>query len=247
MFVNYLNLNESELDQKVYRVIPISYLEEMFKTKSNILVNPKKWDDPFENFILKSKVIFDTGEIGNIGFCHDYYAQCWTLHKASDAMWRIYSPKKDGIRIRTTIRKLAESLSENLNEWKNSQCFIGKVKYLPNKRLLQFGNSILTGMPKPQMFAKTLLVKRPAFKHEKEIRLIYFDKDKSVNSDLYSYQINPHELIEQIMIDPRLTKLEADKIKDRILKSTNFTGAIKRSLLYALPENMIFRFGQPND
>lgn len=243
MFRNYLNLTEAELDQPIYRIISVQRLEELFSTGFNVLVNPGKWDDPFENFILKSKIRFDTGEIGEIGFCDDYYGQCWTLHKASDAMWRIYSPDNNGVRIRTTIRKLAGSLSANLDVWKNSQCFIGKVQYLPNKKLIAFANTALTGMPSPSNFAKTLLVKRPAFSHEKEVRLIYFDKDKTESNGLFSYSIDAHNLIDQIMIDPRLTKSEADILKGTIVKSTGFKGKIKRSLLYAPPENMVFKFG----
>ena len=242
-FHNYLNLSESELDKPVYRIISIDRLEQLFNTKTNVLVSPEKWDDPFENFILKSKIKLDNGEVGNIGFCNDYYAQCWTTHKASDAMWRIYSQDSKGVRIRTTVRKLAESLSVGLKEWKNTQCFIGKVKYLPNKKLLEFANTILTGLPKPTQFAQTLLVKRPAFIHEKEIRLIYFDKDSTVKSDIFSYKIDPHSLIDQIMIDPRMTKDEALSTKAKIQKETSYKGTIKRSLLYAPPENMVFNFG----
>ncbi len=243
MFRNYLNLTEAELDQPIYRIIPVQWLEELFVTGFNVLVNPREWDDPFENFILKSKIRFDAGEIGEIGFSDDYYAQCWSFHKASDAMWRIYSPNKDGVRIKTTIRKLAGSLSANLNEWKNSQCFIGKVRYLPNKKLLAFANTALTGMPSSSSFANTLLVKRPAFSHEKEVRLIYFDKNNTENHRLFRYSINAHDLIDQIMIDPRLTETDANILKGNILKSTGFKGKIKRSLLYAPPKNMVFKFG----
>lgn len=243
IFHNYLNLSDSELDKPVYRIISIDRLEQLFNTKTNVLVSPEKWDDPFENFILKSKIKLDDGEIGNIGFCNDYYAQCWTTHKASDAMWRIYSQDSKGVRIRTTVRKLAESLSIDLKESKNTQCFIGKVKYLRNKKLLEFANTILTGLPKSTQFAQTLLVKRPAFIHEKEIRLIYFDKDNTVKSDVFGYKFDPHTLIEQIMIDPRMTKDEALSTKVKIRKATSYKGIIKRSLLYAPPENMVFNLG----
>ena len=243
VFKNYLNLNDSELDKPIYRIIPIKRLEQLFSCNSNVLVSPEKWDDPFENFILKSKIMFDDGELGEIGFRNDYYAQCWSLHSASDAMWRIYSPDSRSVRIRTTIRKLAESLSVNLKEWKNTQCFIGKVDYLPNKKLLDFANTVLTGMPTPPDFAKTFLVKRPAFEHEKEVRLIFFDKNNVVNADIYKYDVDPHLLIDQIMTDPRLTKNESLVSKLEIKKTTGYTGPIKRSLLYSLPEDMVFKFG----
>jgi len=41
--------------------------------------------------------IMPTGEVVEWGFREDFFGQCWTFHKASDAMWRIYSPGGNGI------------------------------------------------------------------------------------------------------------------------------------------------------
>lgn len=242
-FANYLNLEPEDLDKYVYRIISLERLNQLFNERINVLVHPELWDDPFENFIMKSNIRFDDGTIADIEFSDDYYGQCWSLHKASDAMWRIYSHDKKSVRIRTTIRKLAESLSSTLGDWKNVQSYIGRVQYLPNKKLMNFANTVFSGIPQPTSFAKTLLVKRPAFSHENEVRLIYMDREKKRDSKLFGYAINPHELVDQIMIDPRLTKEEAEDLKQEIIESTKFEGAIKRSLLYAPPEGMVFSFG----
>lgn len=242
-FSNYINLSPKEHDQYIYRIISLERLNQLFNDRVNVLVSPELWDDPFENFIMKSNVRFNDGIIADIGFSDDYYGQCWTLHKASDAMWRIYSHDQKGVRIRTTVRKLAESLSMTLGKRKNVQSYIGKVKYLPNKRLMEFANTVYKCLPHHMSFAETLLVKRPAFSHEKEVRLIYTDKGEQRDSKLFSYPINPHELIDQIMIDPRLTKDEANQVKKQIVASTTYKGTIKRSLLYATPEGMVFKLG----
>lgn len=168
-FKNYLNLSDIDLDTPIYRIISFERLFELFEINKNGLVKPEEWDDPFENFILKAKFKFDDGSLVNIEFWNQYYAQCWTQHKASDAMWRIYSQTTKGVRIKTTIRKLASSLAITNNEWCNSRCFIGKVEYLSNARLMKFASSALKGLPTSQKFANTLLVKRPAFKHEKKL------------------------------------------------------------------------------
>lgn len=242
-FKNYLNLKSEDLDKYVYRIISLERLNQLFNERVNVLVHPELWDDPFENFIMKSNVRFDDGAIADIEFSDDFYGQCWSLHKASDAMWRIYSHDKKSVRIRTTIRKLAESLGSTLGEWKNLQSYIGKVQYLPNKKLMKFANTVFSGIPKPTSFAETLLVKRPAFSHENEVRLIYMDRGKERDSKLFSYAIDPNELIDQIMIDPRLTKDEANEVRHQIIDSTKFEGPVKRSLLYAPPESMVFKFG----
>lgn len=79
----------------VYRVIPRHRFFELFSERKNALVLPANWDDPFENFILRSQVQTADGKIDKFLLHNKLYGQCWTLHKRSDAMWRIYSPNKD--------------------------------------------------------------------------------------------------------------------------------------------------------
>lgn len=240
---NYLNLKESEKDQYVYRIISTNRLYELFSTRTNVLVRPVKWEDPFENFILKSPARLSDGTIAQFGFHSSYYGQCWTLTATSDAMWRIYSPTSDGVRVRTTIRKLAASLGTGLGQWAHIQAFIGKVRYLRDKELIEFGNSVFAAGLNPVALAHTLLVKRKAFRHEREIRLLYADNRNAPANDVFRYDIDPHALIDQIMIDPRLATDKAKALKEDVIQKTCFKGAIKRSLLYAPPKGLIFPVG----
>lgn len=244
---NYINLDlgVKERDKYIYRMISVDRLYELFSKNQNVLVSLSKWDDPFENFIMKSKFKNPNDDLVTIEFRNDFYGQCWTQHKASDAMWRIYSSESKGVRIRTTFSKLANSLALTLGESKDSECFIGKVSYLNNKKLMDFANSIFKGISNPggDLLAKTLLVKRPAFKHEKEVRLLYFNKGNVVKSCVHKYAIDPHELIDQIMIDPRLNHKEVEKTKECIKNKTGFKGRILRSNLYVLPKDLIFPLG----
>ena len=236
----FLNLSEKEQSKPIYRIISIKRLFELFEMNKNILVHPSLWDDPYENLILKSKVRSNAGEIVNYRFHKNFYGQCWSLHRASDAMWRIYSPDKRGIRIKTTPNKLLSSLYQGGAEDPSRSCVIGKVRYLSEKRLLGFGNSIYKNgsLSKDNLF-HSLLVKRLAFKHEREVRLMYYDLHDSERSKKFSYYFNPHEVIDQLMIDPRLTKEEAFNIKSELIKVTGYEGPIKRSLLYAVPEEIV--------
>ena len=242
---NYLSLGKNDLDRHVYRIISIKRLREIFDSRKNVLVKPKLWDDPFENFILKSRVRLATGEFASFEFHDKFYGQCWTLHRASDAMWRIYSADGTGVRIRTTIRKLLNSAVETLGEWSNVQCFLGKVDYLSEKELGEFSQTVFRdiGYAKARDFAKTLLVKRRAFQHEKEIRLLYFEKEEGARDDLFRYSIDPNGLIDQIMTDPRLSKDDSEKLKKQITDELGFAGTVMRSLLYAPPKPMIIPFG----
>lgn len=238
-----LNSKGISRDTFIYRIISIDRLYEMFRNRENVLIAPYKWEDPFENFILKSTVqSVSSGEMGKFGFHDDLYGQCWTLHKASDAMWRIYSPDKRAVRIRTTIDRLARSLSASLGEWAHAQCFIGKVDYLSEPTLKKFAKSIFANGLDAHGPARSLLVKRLAFRHENEVRFLYFEKEKKQHPEgLFRYQIDPHTLIDQLMIDPRLDLADVTTLQNQIRSSTGFQGEIKRSLLYAPPNGFIVR------
>lgn len=235
-----LNIADSDLDKPIYRIISLERLLELFVTGTNTLVKPALWEDVFENFILKSPVRHRNGEITEYNFYDTMYGQCWTLHKASDAMWRIYSSDKSGLRIRTTIRKLANSLDDAQTSYSDIRCCVGKVKYLTEKALMGIANTTFddSGIGINDLF-RSLLVKRKAFLHENEVRALYQEiDDDASNGDLYKYTFDPHSFIDQIMIDPRRSSSEFKVLKDIIRKTTGFGGEIKRSLLYTLPKNI---------
>lgn len=226
-------------DTFVYRIIPTDRLFRLFASRQNVLVKPKRWEDPFENFILQARVQLPDGARATFGFRDHFYGQCWTLQSASDAMWRIYSANSEAVRVRSTVRKLAESLWQCCGEWAPHEAFIGKVQYLTTNKLKKVADGFLRsegGLLSMRLFATTLLVKRPAFRHEREVRLIFTPHEKhKASSDLFSYPIDPNELIDQIMIDPRKAKQDANALKREIRSKTGFAGPIKRSLLYAPP------------
>jgi hypothetical protein len=171
------------------------------------------------------------------------YGQCWTLQRASDAMWRIYSPNADAVRVRSTARTVAQSLRRALNNKLQGDVYIGRVRYLPNEQLMSFGKTVRESpnQPSSKITAETLLVKRPAFRHEREVRLVFVPKTtNSTYNDSVAYPVDPHALIDQIMMDPRMRMNECQKLKERIRTQLKFGGAIKRSLLYAPPPDLRF-------
>ena len=222
----------------IYRVFPRDRFFQLFEEGMNALVWPTKWEDPFENFVLRSPVRTAAGELGEFGFHKDVYGQCWTLHKASDAMWRIYSPKKDAVRLRTTVGKLLDSLCGANNNKENDCCFIGRVTYPKEAKLKKFARTVFKNGLTAEAVARSLLVKRRAFVHENEVRIIYFEGDQIVHAEgVYKYPLNPNAVFDQIMIDPRVSCESFTNFKDEIGKRTGFkVECIKRSLLYKPPE-----------
>lgn len=236
----FVDLTQKEQDARLYRIIEPQRLYELFERNEGVLVHPSCWDDPYENFILRSKVRDKTGRVKAYTYHENLYGQCWTLNPNSDAMWRIYSPDTRGIRIRTTVRNLFESLYYSGVNRPDMFCVVGKVRYLGEKALRRFANGIYKNgsLEKDKLF-RTLLVKRPAFRHEKEVRLLYFDDRGEADGRLLRYRLKAHDVIDQIMIDPRVSYAEFKQLKEAIQCRTEFQGPILRSLLYSPPEETI--------
>jgi len=241
---NLIFLTEAELDKSVYRIFSFSRLQEIFSEKKLTLVKPKKWDDPFENFILNSTGVLPDGRHFEMGFRDNYYGQCWSLTRESDAMWRIYSPNKDGVKVKTTIRKLFTPLFDAGGHYIKSNgidfnlsSFVGKVKYESQKSLIEMlkdekrmSSKIFDQSGWGQ--ASTFFFKRIAFKHENEVRII-FNPQNPINSDYFQFDIDPKDLFNEIVFDPRMEELDYETKKSTLL-SWGYNNNISQSELYKL-------------
>ena len=228
-------------ETKIYRIFSQMRFFDLFEEKQNGLLRPEIWDDPFENVFLKSKVECSNGEKGEFSFRKDVYGQCWTLETESHAMWQIYSKNRDGIRVRTTVGKLIDSLRAAHGEMADVSCFIGRVKYQNESELRQFGKSMLTQYNGADAIVQSLLIKRKAYKHEKEVRLIYIAPKETKESDwVFRYNIDPLAIFDQAMIDGRVCEEEFVILKEKIAKRTGLSKRrIRRSLLYTPPKNFV--------
>jgi hypothetical protein len=116
-------------------------------------------------------------------------------------------------------------------------CFIGKVEYKKEKdpRAYLGGGGLLS--ISPVRFARSLLLKRRAFKHESEVRLLHFGSAKDHDEKgLYRYAVDPHTMITQIMADPNRNRVDWLAHKQQIKAETGFAGKIERSKIYDPPE-----------
>lgn len=217
---NAININN--LDTPVYRIFSFERFFELITTKQLVLVQPSMWDDPYENFFLKTEVVSDDGELGSLeNLCNSWYGQCWTENEDTDAMWRIYSPEKRGVRVKTTIRKLFLTLYDTSDINCSLKYFIGKVNYKDKEEIIEFMKSttfsefILGGQN--TQFAEVLCTKRTAFSHENEVRLIVDDiGDKNGRGGLYKINITPEELFEEVCLDPRLSSSDFVNLRAKL-------------------------------
>ena len=217
-------LNGLNLDTRIYRIFTFERFKELITSNELVLVNPEKWDDPFENFFLKANAYDSEGNIVDFSNIRKmWYGQCWTLNEDTDAMWRIYSPNKNGVRISTTARKLFNAIYDENDKFASLKYFIGKVNYATKDELNTFMNEnsfwdIASG-GRSDGFAKLLCIKREAFQHENEVRILINESDEEKNKNLNGLcrvKIDKNTLIDDICLDPRLTKNEYQEMESDI-------------------------------
>jgi hypothetical protein len=167
------------LDVPIFRVFSVERLIQVFDEKKITLVKPEKWDDPFENLVFQGTAIGNDGiRIHFDNIRKSFYGQCWTLNTdESDALWRIYSSDKKGVRVKSTIQKLFDTFFNPNDNWALISYFIGRVAYdtaanlkahLENPAVLH--DYIFDTSARGQVM--TLLWKRTEFQHEEEVRII---------------------------------------------------------------------------
>lgn len=251
-----VGLTEADLDTPIYRIFPLDRFLQTLRKRKNVLVRPTKWEDPFED-VLMARTQIDDPHLGRFplrNLSDDWYGQCWSLNEETDAMWRIYSSdpnsKRDkyrrraGVKVRTTIRKLFDSLRAHPCPMPSLQFFVGKVEYETEAGIAAMMGGLtflkVSSGGQGDGFARLLCVKREAFRHEAEIRLLFQDvPEKRFGQDgLFRHAVDPAAVFEEVVLDPRLTDANAAVVEGR-LRAAGCPVGVRRSELYRVPEFVI--------
>lgn len=162
------------MPEYLFRYISFESFVGMIQKKALTLVLPELWEDPKEStpffqFLKQKENHFESAMLYAIH--QKTYGQCWSRLAESDAMWRIYSFNNHAVQIKTSIEKLR--LLQNIQ--------IVPVKYMDN-----FAIDADKGM---DAFFQSLAIKRTAFQHEKEVRIIKhyrFSDEKDIQDHIKS-------------------------------------------------------------
>ena len=240
-------------DRPIYRVFPLWFLEEALRLRHLVLVPPARWEDPYE--VVGNAIAVNTRRKDRIEQViinqelPPVYAQCWSATAESDTLLRAYSrvvkdphfrrntcPRDEGVQVRSTPRKLIQALISGTSTTLKGHWFLGSVIYLSEAAVLQeianaIGQHGLRVFEVPSNRAKLLLLKREAFSHEAEMRAIFVQQDREPNEPIMQVTIDPSEIFEEIVFDPRLETFERRE-RETIIKSLGFKGVIRDSGLY---------------
>jgi hypothetical protein len=160
-------------------------------------------------------------------------------------------PRDEGVRVQSTPRKLFQSLMDWAQSRPEVSCFIGSVQYLDQQALLQeiadeVGGIGLDIFEYPVNRAKLLLMKRQAFAHEGEVRLIVVRRtsNSTDSGPLLRIKIDPNAVFDQITFDPRLEIFER-KERETMIKNLGYAGPFCESQLYQGVILQVFLDGPP--
>lgn len=188
------------------------------------------WDDPWEAPDDQLPVINEDGKLINSEslITASTVGQCWTYEKDSDAMWRIYSSDRQGIMIETVAKEF--NLIDNLR-----QASLSKVIYYNKNNYIKKRNEIANNPS--YSFARDMALKREAFMHENEVRLLVClqaypnEIDDIWDIPVVGFEVKAESFIKSITFDPRADEWFVETMK-KYCNSKNLNCQIEKSALY---------------
>lgn len=199
-----------------------------------------KLNDPCEGYITRSKLEMIKRHHGQegvkevlTGLKYDrifYYASCWHMNEyESEAMWKMYCVNREGVAIQTTYKKLARS-------FRSKSMQIGEVNYVDYE----------------EGFGCGPMDKRYAYKHEKEVRIIYgnykarmaWEREHKDNYDKLSVSLpvgisfkwNLERVIQGIWVHPHASLMYYEVVAEIVRRLTpKLSTRIKWSELKGIP------------
>ncbi len=259
-FISKQDLDSKEIS--IYRITNFNRFRCDFEGKStNSLSNPKNWKlnlngDKYENILLEAnyELKYPGGQQTGLDFAKDIYCQSWSSSKNSDALWQIYScspenlhekntivEKNVALQIKTSPEKLINSLVKSFGDEGNDRAYVGIVNYIEKSSFQFMANELassIKALPNTKSFMKTLFYKKKSYEHEKEIRLGYMSAETDLiikaenGKQFYEYELDYLELIDEIIVDPRLNSKEFEAIKEKLVKLGFFRWKIIKSDAY---------------
>lgn len=232
-FYKYMDLESA--------LLSLSKNVEKSKNPNLRFVEPSFWDDQYEGRFYNA--IYD-GNKEDTAKTPFLYACCFSSKRENEAAWILYSHNKKGLASRCVEfclnrNKLREELAKNIEN--GMSLYIGTVKY-ENKEIIDnlhqpcigddnhdnnnyhkyFDNFTL------QSYLNLLLLKRPTFEHEKEVRIFIIPKigkqksrrnnngELEKNADPIFINIDWVNVIEEIKIDKNCSNYEKELLQEKI-------------------------------
>lgn len=229
---------------KVCKYMNLKNAESCIENQSLWFASPSSWMDPYER-------IFHKGNFSEAGFKltttpSHVLATCFTPTTSCEASWKVYLYGKDqgkeGLCVQFVFdfEKLRNELAEQMPQEK--EIYEGRVIYKTTRTINTLrtkGSEIFNRFFKNpsiglETYLSLLLIKRPAFQYEDEIRLFLIGLHKD---DYYSFKCDLSKCIDHIVVDENITELQLMEFKNLCKRHKIKEGKIKTHNLYIYDEN----------
>lgn len=189
-------------ETKLFRYMGLSQFLSLVEQGMTSLTRISTWDDTWEAPTLRLRSDRRVLQEQMAQQLHLLFGQCWSLELQSDALWRIYSPHKEGLMIETTAKRF--HLIQGI-----IRAQLGAIVYFDD---LREGANMLNSAVDYDRGVVPAFLKRKAFVLEKEVRLVLRADKGWLSDSLHAMAgsqdrlflpVNPQQFLEQITIDPR--------------------------------------------
>ena len=204
------------MSQMLYRYMSFESFVDTVQKQQLHFVHPSEFEDPLEFQYLQKMCVTDPSSYIEIlyrfAMIYRFYVQSWTYLPESDAMWRIYNHNNFAVRIeidRKSVDLLDDVQAVDVIYTDEPDEYIKK----------QANGRLITEY-------KNLAIKRSAFEHEKEVRLVKHirwehEKDAYENTLLVGATVFEHVECKKSLLElysdyseEEISKVINDKLKD---------------------------------
>jgi len=204
----------------IYKYIDIEGFIKLLKT-GILFKEPSLWNDPYEKLFYNAKYI----DIDSTP--HPIYACCFTAGEETEASWKQYVGSSGlnarCVRIKLDLNRLLLHL-DKFAEDHQCKVYIGAVTYRVTEQdielLLEDGtklNSFWMTKFSLNTYLSLMLLKRPAYYNEKEVRILVVPKygdSVGVNGKVFvETSMKWCELVKEVMLDPDCSDEEVKFLK----------------------------------
>jgi len=153
---------------------------------------------------LDPTVFKEIDEKYNATLLSQLFFNCWHMNNSeSDAMWKIYVNGNGGVAISSTVARLKESFRNSPED-----ISLGKITYAVGTHGVHVDHPV-----------RRYMRKKPAFSHEQEARLVFFDEYRShLGRPGVLIPVDVNVLIEKVVISPKAEAWFLSLVKNLVAK-----------------------------
>lgn len=196
-------------DQYLYHMLQWPHAKEILESGRFRLSRVDSWEDWYEKR-WRTRIFGESGTSSVV----QAYGLCWTTRRFDEPFWRLAAFRRNHpiVRIRCSVRALVNALG-TLNEDSVGRIFLGKVRYRRENDVKALASrSRIESSGGLEVAGNLLLHKRRAFRFEREVRLLWLDRNPP--KECVNIPVSPEGVVSEVMISPYADWTDAQRIKE---------------------------------